>query len=166
MIGEFGVDARYRSQAERERESKALMEARLERMKAFTTNEIAIGRLIQLQLQMERFAEKPVYEGNRVFNKFLSTYIDILYGKRKYFANAIKVTPILLSQVLNNHREPNEAFVQKLMVHSQETFKEICSFDEKLWYVILSHDRISEMMERQAEWKPIISKQVHAAILS
>ena len=163
---EYGVDSRYGSDEEKRREGEALMAARMERMKSYSENDIAKARLIQLRLQMEAFMEKPFYEGERYFTKSLAAYIDILYPKRKHFADAIEITPILLSQILNNHREPKEEFMQKLMIHSHETFKEISHFNEKLWYLILFQDRLAEMMERQTEWRPVVSKHVHTRSLS
>jgi hypothetical protein len=152
---EFGVDSRYASKAESKSESKSLKEARLERRKHLSSEQITKARLLQLKLRMEAFISEPIYEEQQnVFPNFLAAYIDTIYSKRKNFAKDIDITPILLSQILNNHREPKEEFMLRLMIHSGETFKMVCEFDEKTWYQVYYQEKMCEMMANQNEWRP------------
>ena len=57
---EFGVDSRYISNEDRIKDSAALMEARLQRLKKLSHDEIAAAKLMQLKLKMEGYIHKPV----------------------------------------------------------------------------------------------------------
>ena len=67
------------------------------------------------------------------FTNFLETYIDAIYSQRSKFAIDINITPVFLSQVINNHREPNEEFILKLMIHSEKAFKNVGDFHKEIW---------------------------------
>ncbi len=125
---EYGVDSRFKSNMERESEATALMEARLMRMKNLSRDQIIRAKLLQLKLKMEEYIKKPVYDNHNYFTEFLKLYIDTIYPKRSFFAKDIDIAPVSLSQVINKHREPNEEFIMKLMIHSEKVYKDIGEF--------------------------------------
>ena len=104
---EYGVDSRYKSNKERESDAVALMEERLKRMRNLPKSQIISAKLMQLKLKMEDYLKEPVYDKHNYFSEFLGTYIDTIYSTRSGFAKDIDITPVRLSQVINNHREPN-----------------------------------------------------------
>ncbi len=157
---EYGVDSRYVSVKERNLEAANLMEARLHRMKNLPKEQIVKAKLVQLKLKMDAYIHNTVFDKHQQFSKFLATYVDSIYDKRSSFAKDIDVTPVNLSQVINNHREPSELFILKLMIHSEGTFKSVCEFQKETWYKIYFQEKISGTMASQDEWKPIISKQI------
>ena len=157
---EFGIDSRYKSKNERALDGQALMEARLERLKNVSPHEIVKAKLIQLKLKMEEFLSKPLDEESNYFTDFLTHYIDTIYDKRNKFADDINISKVKLSQVLNNHREPQDEFMLKLMVHSEKVYKNICAFQNETWYKVYFHEKIYETMIRQSEWRPRVSKHV------
>ena len=55
---EFGVDSRYKTNNEREQESIALMQARLDRMKNLSNEQILRAKLLQLKLKMENYLKE------------------------------------------------------------------------------------------------------------
>lgn len=158
---EYGLDSRYASKSESTSEAALLMEARLMRMKNLSKDEIIRARLVQLKLKMEEFIKKPVYDGQHHFSDFLKTYIDAIYSKRNKFAQDINVTPIRLSQVINNHREPQDEFIKKLMIHSEKVYKDICSFQKKTWYQVFFHEKICDTMSSQEKWRPKLEKDIN-----
>lgn len=162
---EYGVDSRYSSKKERQADSKALMEARLQRMKNVSTDQIIQAKLLQLKLKMEEYIKKPVYKEHNFFTEFLTSYIDTVYSKRSNFAKDIDITPVRLSQVLNNHREPKEEFMLRLMIHSEKTYKNVCQFSKKTWYQVYFHEKICDTMSRQDEWRPNVEKHVNVSEL-
>lgn len=162
---EFGVDSRYQSDNERKTDGKALMAARLERMESQNPNLIIQAKLLQLNLKMEEYLMKQAYEKHNFFTQFLSDYIDTIYGKRSQFAKDIDITPVKLSQVLNKHREPQEEFFLKLMIHSELTYKSVCKFQKKIWYQVYFHEKICDTMSSQDEWRPGVEKQVRTSNL-
>jgi hypothetical protein len=160
MDVEYGIDSRYKSGLESVSEATILMEARLRRMKMLSKDQITKAKLLQLKLKMEEFINHPVYDNNNHFSNFLKFYIDSIYSKRSTFANDINVDPVSLSQVINNHREPKDEFILKLMIHSEKVYKDVCSFNKKIWYQIYFNNKICEIMAKQQQWQPEIEKQV------
>ncbi len=157
---EYGVDSRYPSTKEREADGKALMEERLKRMKNLSEDQIARAKLLQLKLKMEEYINKPVYQDYNFFTEFLTTYIDTIYSKRSNFAKDIDITPILLSKILNNHREPRDEFMMRLMIHSEKTYKNVCEFHKRTWYQVYFHEKICDTMSSQDKWRPEVEKHV------
>jgi len=166
LVGvEYGVDSRYTSKKDREADGKALMEARLKRMENLSEDQIARAKLLQLKLKMEEYISKPVYQDYNFFTEFLTTYIDTIYSKRSNFAKDIDITPILLSKVINNHREPRDEFMMRLMIHSEKTYKNVCEFHKKTWYQVYFHEKICDTMSSQDRWRPKVEKHVNVSKL-
>lgn len=157
---EYGVDSRYMSNKESESDATALMEARLRRMKNLSKEQITKAKLLQLKLKMEEYIKNPVYDNHNYFSGFLKLYIDSIYSKRSIFAKDIDVAPVSLSQVINNHREPKEEFIMKLMIHSEKVYKNVCEFHKKTWYQVYFHEKICDTMSNQEQWRPEIEKHV------
>lgn len=157
---EYGVDSRYKSRDEQKSDSIALMESRLERMRNLPKEQIIRARLMQLKLKMERFLKEFSSDDRNHFTEYVAAYIDTLYSKRGEFADDINVTPVYLSQVINHHREPNEEFILKLMIHSEKAFRNIPGFNKKMWYEVYLHQKISNTLATQEQWRPEIEKQV------
>jgi hypothetical protein len=156
----YGIDSRYTSDKERESDATALMEARLRRMKNLSKDQITRAKLLQLKLKMEEYIKNPVYDNHSYFSNFLKFYIDSIYSKRSAFAKDIDVTPVSLSQVINNHREPKEEFIMKLMIHSEKAYKNVCEFHKKIWYQVYFHEKICDTMSNQEQWRPEIEKHI------
>lgn len=157
---EFGVDSRYKTNNERAQDSIALMQARLDRMKNLSKEQILRAKLLQLKLKMENYLKEPVYDNQNHFSKFLETYVDAIYSKRSDFAKDINITANLLSKIINNHREPKEEFILKLMIHSEKVFEQVGEFHEETWYQIYFHEKLCDTMSSQDKWRPEIEKQV------
>ena len=157
---EFGVDSRYKTIEEKEYDSVALMQARLERMQNLSKEQILRAKLLQLKLKMENYLQEPVYDSQNHFARFLETYIDAIYSKRSDFAEDINVTPNFLSKVINSHREPKEEFILKLMIHSEKVFKKVGEFHNQTWYQIYFHEKLCDTMSSQDKWRPKIEQQV------
>ncbi|MBC8756124.1 hypothetical protein H2O64_15720 [Kordia sp. YSTF-M3] len=149
---EFGVDSRYTSKKESQSEATALMEARLARMKNVSKDDIIRAKLMQLKLNMEAFIKQPIHEPHNYFSEFLQSYIDAIYSKRSIFAMDLDITPSKLSQVINNHREPQDEFLLKLMIHSEKIYANVCPFQKEIWYQVYFHEKLCKMMSTQKEW--------------
>jgi len=157
---EYGVDSRYSSKKEKELDGKMLMEARLQRMNNVSKNQIIQAKLLQLKLKMEGYIEQPVYQDAKVFTSFLTTYIDTIYPKRILFAKDINITPVRLSQVLNNHRAPSDEFILRLTIHAKKIYNSICQFQKQIWYQVYYQEKICNMMFNQGDWESNIEKHV------
>ena len=157
---EYGVDSRYNSVKESESEAVALMEARIKKMRGLTGEDILRARLIQLKLKMEEYLEKSAYDKENYFSEFLKSYIDTIYSKRSHFSGDIDITPIQLSQIINNHREPNREFFLKLLVHSEKMFQNVCAFKPQIWYQIYYREKLDNTLSTQENWRPQIEEHV------
>lgn len=157
---EYGVDSRYESLKECESEAMALMEARIKKMRNLSGEEIIRAKLIQLKLKMEEYLTTSTFEKSHYFSDFLRIYIDTIYTKRSGFADDIDITPILLSQIINNHREPNGEFFQKLMIHSEKMFRNICEFQPQIWYQVFYQEKLHHTLSTQDSWKPRMEEHV------
>ena len=157
---EFGLDSRYKSVEERESDATMLMEARLIRMKNLSKDQIIRAKLLQLKLKMEEYLKNPVYDKRNYFSEFLESYVDTIYAKRSVFAKDIDISPVSLSQVINNHRDPKADFIMRLMIHSEMVFKNVCEFHKKTWYQIYFQEKICDTMSSQEKWRPEIEKHV------
>ncbi|MEM9340191.1 MAG: hypothetical protein AAGA66_15760 [Bacteroidota bacterium] len=163
---EFGVDSRCTSKKDQLDDGKALMEARLHRMKNLSDDQIIKAKLLQLKLKMDAFISDPVYQEENQFTKFLTSYIDILYSKRMNFARDIDIEPVLLSKIVNNHREPKEDFLLRLIVHSEKTFHTICQFPKETWHLVYYQEKVCELMANQDQWRPGVERHVTIKSLS
>ena len=157
---EYGLDSRYKSDKDRDSDATALMEARLIRMKNLSKDQIIRAKLLQLKLKMEEYLKNPVYDNRKYFSEFLESYVDTIYAKRSVFARDIDIAPVSLSQVINNHREPNDDFILRLMIHSEIAYKNVCEFHNKTWYQVYFQEKICATMSNQEKWRPEIEKHV------
>jgi hypothetical protein len=157
---EYGVDLRYSSKEEQDSEATILMEARLKRMKNLSKDQIIRAKLIQLKLRMEDYLKQPMYGHRNHFSDFLKDYVDTIYSTRNRFAHDINITPIRLSQVINNHREPKDEFIMKLMIHSDKVYENICKFHQKTWYQVYFHQKLCDTMSSQEKWRPKLEKYI------
>lgn len=157
---EFGIDSRYKTNAERKQDAVDLMQARLDRMKNLSNEQTLRAKLLQLKLQMENYLNQPVYDNKNHFSYFVEKYIDTIYSKRIDFAKDINVSANFLSKIINNHREPKEEFILKLMIHSEKVFENVGEFPKKTWYLVYFHDKLCDTMSSQDKWRPEIEKQI------
>ena len=157
---EFGLDSRYNSKEEAKKESLALLQARLERMKSVSEADILKAKLMQLKFKMENYLKNSDAVSGQNFNFFLETYIDILYPKRIDFAADLNITANYLSKIINRHRAANDLFILKLMIHSGKVYEQVCRFKVEIWYEIYYREKISETMKKQDEWGPELGKEI------
>lgn len=158
---EYGVDSRYTSEKERLSDGKALMEARLLQMNKVSEEQVLWARLSQLKLQMETFISDPGNEEHYSFTGFLKSYIDTLYSKRNIFARDMDISPVSLSQVLNCHREPKLEFLLRLMIHSEQVYRNVCPFRKDTWFKVYYHEKINATLAVQNKWQPEEEKHVN-----
>jgi transcriptional regulator with XRE-family HTH domain len=157
---EFGVDSRYKNLDSKLLEGKILMEARLERLNRLSRHQIVKARLLQLKLRMEEYLQNEEYSNYSFFTSFLTDYIDTIYEKRTLFAEDMKITPVSLSQILNNHRDPNEEFLLKLLQHSELTFKKFFDFPKEIWFKVYYYEKIHDTIENHKRCRTEVKNRV------
>lgn len=154
------IDSRNLFDKEKKANTNAIMKARESRSRKRSKHDIMLAKLMQLKLQMDEYLKAPDYMAQYPFSKFLRIYVDIIYDKRKNFANDMSIEPLMLSQVLNNHRDPQEKFMLRLLIHSENSFKNVCEFDQKTWYRIFYKEKTGRIISSQNEWRSSVEKYV------
>jgi hypothetical protein len=154
------LDSRDCSRVDEEKELKALSKARSLRKGKLASQDIRRARLLQLKLKMEEFLSSNSNNTKSQFPLFLEFYVDTIYPKRKLFAQDIDVNPISLSQVINNHREPKEEFILRLIIHSEKVFKNVCHFQSNTWLEVYLKDKFMETISSEKQWRKEEGKHV------
>lgn len=99
-------------------------------------------KLIRLRIQIEDYLkDQNVNASMYRFGSFLNIYIESLELSRTDFARQISISPSELSQLLHNHRDPNERVCMRLEIHSNRNFP-AC-----LWYDIVAHQKASKLQQ-------------------
>jgi len=62
--------------------------------------------------------------------------------------------------VINNHRDPKEEFIMKLMIHSEKVYKNVCDFQKRTWYQVYFHEKVCDTMANQEKWRGRLEKEV------
>ena len=155
------IDSRNLTSEEKKKDNEAILKARAERFRKRSEHEIIVAKLMQLKYRMEEYLEDSSCISGPRFPEFLSDYIDALYQKRKHFAEAIEVTPIMVSHVINRHREPKESFFHRLIIHSQKTYQPICYFEPELWLKVYFQDKVCSFSKSSVDW--IKSEERHVS---
>jgi plasmid maintenance system antidote protein VapI len=75
-------------------------------------------RLYHLKFQIEDYLESKEFNPELTFGSFLKRYVELLDKKRKEFAEDISIDETLLSQLINNHRQPPDYVAIRLEIHS------------------------------------------------
>ncbi|WP_445735498.1 hypothetical protein [Mariniflexile sp.] len=156
------VDSRNLSNKEKLSERDAILSVRELRFRKREEKETIIAKLLQLKYQMEAYLENPISNRQPYFPKFLESYVDTLYDKRKNFALDIDIEPTTLSHVINKHREPKDSFIYRLIVHSEATYKNVCDFEKELWPKVYYQDKVCDFLSSSEKWKKNESKHVRS----
>lgn len=94
---EYGVDARYDSQDESEKDAQILMEARRIRMSKLSKQDILRAKLVQLKIQIDEYLNSSEAGQAHQFTSFLNSYIRSIYERQQDFAHDLDITPVSLS---------------------------------------------------------------------
>ena len=127
------------TKAEKKEADEQLAKARNENRDLATKKDYLAANLLQLKFQMEDYVKSEQYDPNRRFGDFVKAYLLILDKKRNQFAKEINIHETLISQLINNHREPNESIMIRLELHSNN------SIPAHYWYMLVQKDRIHQL---------------------
>ena len=154
------IDSRVLTDEERDRDRLIMLRKRKERMREMPGEVLQSADLLQLKFQIERYIKDPDAGPQPRFAKFLTTYVDILYNKRKDFADDLSIDPMMLSQVVNNHRDPQDAFMYRLIIHTKATYKHLTGFKRELWPRVYYQDKVNKFITAENEVREAQEKYV------
>ena len=98
--------------------SLQLAEARKKSIDKMTVAERLTANLLQLKFQVEDYLKTDEFDENKTFGYFLKQYLLLIDRKGNEFADEIDIHETLLSQLVNNHREPGDNILIRLELHS------------------------------------------------
>jgi len=98
------------------------------------------AKILQLKFQIEDYIKSDKLDEQMTFGYFLKQYIDVSGRKNNEFADDIDVNPTELSQIVNEHRDPNSRIIMRLEAHSNGI---ILAF---YWHCIYSKDKALELI--------------------
>lgn len=118
---------------------KQLAEARKKYREQAAMKEYLKANLLQLRLQLQDYVKSEQYDPNKRFGEFLKAYLVITNKKSNEFAGEINIHETLVSQLINNHREPNEDIMVRLEIHSNN------NIPAHYWYMLVQKEKINQL---------------------
>jgi len=104
---------------------RQLAEHREIRRAEMTREENLQLQLMQLKFRLEDYVNGEQYNPAFTFGYFLEQYLQLNNKKKKEFAADIQIHETLLSQIIRNRREPNNSFIIRLELHSNNAIPAI-----------------------------------------
>jgi hypothetical protein len=101
-------------------------------------------QLLQLKFLMEDYLRADTYDKTLSFSYFLKQYIARLEKRNNEFAEEMNIKPTELSQLINNHRDPNQKFIMRLEAHSNRIFPAI------MWFKLFTKEKALELLKDDA----------------
>jgi hypothetical protein len=129
---------------EQKEAAEQLAEARRKFREQSAKIEYIKANLLQLKSQIHDYARSEQYDPNKRFGQFFKTYLFIINKKSSEFAEEINIHETLVSQLINNHREPNEDILVRLELHSNN------NIPAHYWYMLIQKDHINQLMTDKA----------------
>ena len=154
------IDSRVLTDEERDRDRLIMLKMRKAKAREMPVELAQSMTLLQLKLQMESYITNPESSSGPLFAEFLKTYVDTLYKRRKDFAADLSIDPMMLSQVLNNHRDPQDTFMYRLIIHSEASFKGLTGFKRDLWPRVYYQDKVNRFISTENEVREAEEKYV------
>jgi plasmid maintenance system antidote protein VapI len=101
--------------------AKQLAAAREKRQKEFSEADRLLANLLQFKFQLEDYLKNESFNTEKTFGHFLKEYLHLIHKKRNEFAAEIDIHETLLSQLINNHRDPGDNIMIRLELHSNNS---------------------------------------------
>ena len=144
------------SRRQQEQARNQLKEARAKLHAEANDKELLVGRLMQFKFELEDYIQKDAYDPGKRFGNFLKAYLAIIHKKSNEFAHDIKVHKTLVSQWINNSRKPNEEYVVRLELHSNNIIP------AEYWFRLIQKEQVhllrSNRQLRQRERRNVLEK--------
>lgn len=102
-----------------------------------------VVKMTQLSMQMTDYINSKTFDNTKRFSFFLQKYIEMFNKKNKDFAKDISITAVELSQLLNNHRNPNIKILIRLELHSNN------DIPAYLWFKVLEKEKEHEIINNK-----------------
>lgn len=129
--------------AKEKKEEEDFWAARRNQFENRTHGQKMYSKLLQLKFQLEDYIESSQYVEALSFGFFLNEYVSRQDKKDKDFAVEVGIKPAVLSQYINNHRNPTDEFIIRLELHSNGMIPAVS------WFKVIQKDKEHEIMTNQ-----------------
>lgn len=120
---------------QRKKAGVELKEARSKAQSEMSDKDRLTLKLMQLKFKIEDYLKSEDFDPKLSFSYFLKEYVGILNIKRKYFAQEINIDETELSQLINQHRYPNDNIIVRLEIHSNNSISAVS------WYKLVEKEK-------------------------
>lgn len=110
------------TKAQKESAEKEFLAFRKKKMIESNDNQRLISRLLQLRYHIEDYINGHEFTPDKAFTFFLNEYLKTIDKKKKEFAQEIHIHETKLSQIINGRVKPNDRFIIRLEIHSNNIF--------------------------------------------
>ncbi len=128
--------------AEEQKADKQLADALTMQRNSLTASERIEGNLLQLRYQLERLLSDT--DADQVTTgDFIKRYLKAVNKTQVSFANEISVAPAIMSQYVNNRRQPSESIMVRFEIHSG------CIIPAELWLRLAAKEKAQKLKENK-----------------
>jgi plasmid maintenance system antidote protein VapI len=105
--------------AKQKKEAAEQLAAARKKTQAEMTDETKFSlNALGVRFRIESYLKQETFDPEITFGSFLKMYVELMEKKRKDFADEISIDETLLSQLINNHRQPPDYVAIRLEIHS------------------------------------------------
>lgn len=117
--------------------------------------------LMQLKYQLEDYVKNDQYDPDKKFGYFLKAYLDIINKKAGELAKDVNVHKTLISQYISNSRKPNDTFLIRLELHSNN------NIPAHYWFMVIQKDIVYRLQMNKSlrkQEKPNVTNKLRVKI--
>lgn len=100
--------------------------------------------LLQLKFRLEDYISSNEFDKKKTFGSFFKIYLKVVKKKEKEFAQEIKVHETTISQLVNDHRNPKDAILIKLEIHSNH------NIPVDYWFKLVEKKKLHELKRNKS----------------
>lgn len=154
LVKSFVLPAKL-SRKEQKDARDQLKQARQQLRAQANLQDVLVLGMMQLKFQFEDYIKSDQYDPGKKFGYFLKAYLGVINRKAGELAQDISVHKTLISQYMSNSREPNESFVVRLELHSNN------SIPAHYWLLVVQKDKVHQLQTNTALRKQEKQNIVH-----
>jgi plasmid maintenance system antidote protein VapI len=124
--------------------AQQLAEAREKSQQELSEDDRLLINLLQFKFQLEDYLKNEDFNIEKTFGHFLKEYLQLIHRKRNEFAAEIDIHETLLSQLINNRRDPSESIMVRLELHSNN------SIPATSWYRLVEKQKEHSIQNNKA----------------
>lgn len=143
LVKTFVLPAKLNKNEQKEA-AEQLKQARQKLRSQASMQDILSLNLMQLKFQLEDYIKSDQYDPDKKFGYFLKAYLDVVNKKASELAKDVNVHKTLISQYISNSREPNDTFLIRLELHSNN------NIPAHYWFMVIQKGVVYHLQTNRA----------------